>query len=117
MTLKNIEQLKQAAEIYKVAPQNTAWFRLESKLEKERSKRKIVFYKYFSIAAASVAVLSVISFFALETYGLKTTTPTADLYQTQITELTDDSYSGIYDLSKLRELKSAYQKMGIKNKM
>lgn len=115
--IKNIHELRKEAIDHKMAPSATAWFRLETKLEKARSKRKINFYKYFSYAAAMVTIISVISYFQSETKIKNQVAITSHFYPYQISELTDNENNGIYDVSRLQELRVAYRKLGIKRNL
>ena len=114
MNLKNIQNLQQFALNHKVAPSDTAWFRLANKLEHSNNQRKIKFYKYFSYAAVMIAMVAVISYFKSESEMVNQVVHTSDLYQNQITELKESENQGIYDVSKLQELRIAYRKLNIK---
>lgn len=114
MNLINKHQLQQDSKNYKVSPSETSWFRLEQKLELEKSQRKVNFYKYFSYAAIMVAILGVVSYFQSATEINNQDALTENIYQNQVTDLIDGGDAGIYDVSKLNELKLAYLKLGSK---
>ncbi len=114
MNLINKHQLQQDSNNYKVSPSEASWFRLEAKLELSRSQRKINFYKYFSYAAIMVAILGIVSYFNAATEINNQDALTENIYQNQVTDLIDAGDAGIYDVSKLNELKRAYLKLGNK---
>jgi len=119
MTLKNNHILYRKSLEYKVAPKDSAWLKLNAKLEKSRNKRKISFYRMITIAAVLVALLSVISVFSfkeIQTDNMSSKTNTlAEVFDLE--ELSNTTGDGIYEINKLKALKSAYIKLGTKKQM
>lgn len=113
--MNNKNKLYQSSLNHKVTPGETAWFKLENRLSKKRTAKKISQYKLFSIAAIMIALVAVVSvFFSGNAFNTKTenTTQLVQMYKTDIEELNISDDPGIYEIDKLQELKSAYVKLG-----
>lgn len=111
MFKKNKFSLRSQAWQHKVAPRESAWLKLDAKLEKSRSQSSIKYYRNISIAAVIVAVIGVMAAFfthASTTMEFNSSYHTSDLYSDQVTT---NKESNIYDIHKLRNLKMAYQKL------
>ena len=119
MTSKNNHSLHQQALRYKVAPRESAWLKLDSKLEKSRSKKSVSLHRLVSIAAVMIAVLSVITVFVINDNHTPQTTLQNNTFAEvfDMEELKTSGDAGIYEIDKLRSLKSAYSRLGTKQNM
>lgn len=100
---------------YRVSPPDTAWFRLESRLEKHRSQKKIRVYKYLSYAAVMVTIVGMLSLFSHSIHLNNDTTLMSGYRALNVSDLEINPSQGIYNASQLSTLKIAYQKLGSKN--
>jgi hypothetical protein len=112
MNTMKTEEMKIAAREYKASTPETAWFRLESRLEKHRSQKKIRLYKYFSYAAVMVTIFGMVSVFSYSINTNSDATLTSDYVPFSLSDLDQKQEQGIYDIAQLHTLKAAYQKMG-----
>lgn len=117
--MNNIESLQKAALNHQVAPKDTAWVRLEAKLDKNRSVKKISKYKQIAIAAVMLGIAGVMSLFYTQKQLFD-----AIQYDNQVSNYTLNvlesegmTEQGIYDTDQLRNLKIAYQQSLAKTKM
>lgn len=119
MTSKNNHSLHQQALRHKVAPRESAWLKLDSKLEKSRNRKSVSLYRLVSIAAVMVAVLSVITVFVINDNNTPQTTLQNNTFAEvfDMEELNTSGDTGIYEIDKLRSLKSAYSRLGTKQNM
>jgi hypothetical protein len=119
MTSKNNHSLAQQALQHKVAPSESAWLKLDSKLEKSRNRRKVSVYRLVSIAAVMVAVLSVITVFVINGNHAPQAAIQNNTYAEvfDMEELKTTGDVGIYEINKLRSLKSAYTRLGTKQNL
>lgn len=119
MTSKNNHSLHQQALRHKVAPRESAWLKLDSKLEKSRNRKSVSLYRLVSIAAVMVAVLSVITVFIInDSHNPQMTAQNntfAEIFDME--ELKTSGDAGIYEIDKLRSLKSAYTRLGTKQNL
>ncbi|MBK8669350.1 MAG: hypothetical protein IPN89_07740 [Saprospiraceae bacterium] len=112
--------LFQSAQQHRVAPSENAWLKLDAKLEKSRNVKKLTFYRNISVAAVSVALLGVISvWIAGNDIEVKTNSNAvmAHVYSDQIESIPLDKADGIYEISKLYELKRAYEKLATRESL
>ncbi|MBK9736994.1 MAG: hypothetical protein IPO92_19395 [Saprospiraceae bacterium] len=115
MDTKHHSKLIQKASQHQVAPKDSAWFKLESKLEKSRSSEKIKYYRNISVAAVLFAILGVVSVF---TYEKNTNDKNnSEVYSSHLQLMNPDPEEGIYDIKKLRSLKEAYKRLSTKGKI
>jgi hypothetical protein len=117
MNTMKAEKMKIAAREYKVSPPETAWFRLESRLEKQRSQKKIRLYKYLSYAAVVVTIFGMVSVFSYSINSNRDATLTSDYVPFSLSDLEQKQEQGIYDIAQLHKLKAAYQKLGSNGEM
>ena len=119
MTSKNNHSLRQQALQHRVAPRESAWLKLDSKLEKSRNRKSVSLYRLVSIAAVMVAVLSMITVFSINDNHTPQTTiqnnTFAEIFDME--ELKTSGDAGIYEIDKLRSLKSAYTRLGTKQNL
>ncbi len=119
MTSKNNHSLYQHALQHKVAPRESAWLKLDTKLEKSRNRKSLSMYRLVSIAAVLVAILSVITVFSTSSdksiHISGQNTSLAQVYAIEELVTTDDS--GIYEINKLRALNSAYTRISAKRQL
>lgn len=97
---------------HKVAPRESAWMRLETKLDNHRKERSISQYKYMSLAAVMVAIVGVMSVFFVNKSSIVPTLNNEHAYNVDMIEQLDTKEAGIYEVSKLQSLKHAYNKYG-----
>lgn len=109
------DKFKNDAMTYKVSPPDTAWFRLESRLEKHRSQKKIKIYKYLSYAAVMVTIIGMVAVFSHSIHLHNEPTLISDYRASNVSDLEINPSPGIYNASQLSTLKVAYQKLGSKN--
>jgi len=117
MHTKKSEILKNKVLAFKVSPPDTTWVKLESKLEKQRSLKKIKLYKYFAYAAVFVAVLGMVVAFNFTNNIDKTDSITLHHTPEIISDLEIETAHGIYDSGQLLHLKMAYKKLGVKSRL
>jgi len=113
--MKNKNHLYQSSLNYKVTPGESVWFKLENRLNKRRTAKKISQYKLFSVAAIMIALVAVVSlFFSENVLNTKSANSTGLVLtdKTDIEELNVSDDPGIYEIDKLQQLKSAYLKLG-----
>lgn len=115
MNFKNNHQ--QSAWNHKIAPRESAWLRLDTKLERHRSSRTINKYKYISLAAVLIAVFGVISVFYIQSDALINRNESAQAYRVDSFDPNEIKEIGIYDVSQLQSLKVAYSKHTEKEKI
>lgn len=111
----NLNKLRSDAQKYAVSPEESTWFKLDAKLEKQRNTRKINIYKNISIAAVMVAILGITSLFVIQMKENNT------FNSYQVSDLTiiekQSNEVNIYEIAKLIELKTAYQKLNSTEKI
>ncbi len=115
--MKNINDLRSFSLKHRVAAPENAWMRLESKLENARDKRKISKFKYVSVAAVMFAVAAVTALLLSQRDLISTPADSSEMYSLQILESDQLLSPGIYEIDKLRTLKSRYNGLSSNTKM
>ncbi len=95
---------------HKIAPRESAWLRLDAKLEKHRGTATVQKYKLISIAASLIGILGVMSLIFTQKEILSNAPESAQIYSVEVFEYSTDQEMGIYEVNKLRGLKLAYNK-------
>jgi hypothetical protein len=114
--MKNKSHLIQQALQHRVAPEDKAWLRLEDKLSHKPLVSSKFIYRFVSYAAVCVAVLAVITIFILPQAEKQSSIKQMALYRDGISSLQSDGQCGIYEISKLNDLKMAYKRLNSKSK-
>jgi hypothetical protein len=107
--LRNIDQKSQ------LMPRESAWLKLESKLQSSRNTEvKVRKYKNVSIAAVMIAVAACMSIL----YFQNSDVPQESVaFQVESDIWTETSESNLYDIVQLRDLKAAYSKHNAKKRI
>lgn len=114
--MKNITELRQASQRHKIAPSDRAWFVLENRLSSSKNKGEVKFYKSIAIAAIFLAILGIVGMFQWKYF--QNIEPSINMqYSLQSLENKDNDPQDIYEMSKLWQLKQAYNKQGTKTKI
>lgn len=113
----NIKNKQTSVWNHKVSPRESAWLKLDAKLDKNRSIRTINMYKYTSIAAVMVGILGILSIMYPQNNILQPHHNASETYTVDVFDFSDDKTVGIYEVSKLRNLKIAYNKHTAKQKI
>lgn len=95
---------------YAARPGDTAWVRLESRLSDHRKSRSLMKIRLLSAAAVMILLVSFL-------FVYRTDAPAKDTGMSTLAALSveDSQGDGIYDVSKLSQLKLAYSKIQRKN--
>lgn len=114
--MKNISKLRHASEAHKVAPSDRAWLALENRLSSSKNRGEVNFYKSIAIAAIFLAVLGVIGIFHWQNIQTMES-PSKVQYSLTFLDTEENAPQDIYEISKLWQLKAAYNKQGSKVKI
>ena len=111
-------KLKNIADNFRQKPDEKVWLKLENMLEKERNKNSIKKYRtLLTIAASFIVVFGILSLMILQNNSNAQHEYRPSELMTMQDDTANDSKEGsIYEIDKLRELKTAYAKLGMKNK-
>ena len=115
--MKNINDLRSSSLKHRVTAPENAWMRLESRLENARDKRKLNKFKYVSVAAVMLAVGAVTVLLLTQRDLISTQVERSEMYSLQILESDQVLSPGIYEIDKLRTLKSRYTDLPLNTKM
>ncbi|MBK9257438.1 MAG: hypothetical protein IPM42_18395 [Saprospiraceae bacterium] len=112
-----INQIRKAASVHKVAPEKELWSKLETKLTEKRLHRTIRKYRNLLIAACGIFILS----FAVLIKFYESGDNIQSAFHNQAYIPSDEGFkssqnTGLYSVRQINELKEAYQRLGMDRK-